>query len=158
MSLEQPSESENGEVIKELEEKISPLLNEIASFYTRSPKITLIVRCPWLVDGDLVMSNDEDPQTACNSMMNLYRRSHSEKLNQCCDLCRCPNDCGQPGAHCRWIKDGKPNHFCHMPSGEAKECKCDHLDYEHIDPKEYNESPCSQCACKEFINKAPTIK
>jgi len=81
MNLEQPSESENGEVIKDLELRITPLLNEIASFYVRSPKITLIVRCPWLVDGDLVMSNDEDPQAACNSMMNLYRRSHPDNAD-----------------------------------------------------------------------------
>jgi DNA-binding transcriptional LysR family regulator len=39
----------------------------------------LAPRCPWLVDGDLVMSNDEDPQAASNSMMNLYRRSHPDK-------------------------------------------------------------------------------
>lgn len=37
-------------------------------------------------------------------------------MTPCCEICKCPNDCGQPGPHCKWIKDGKPDHFCHTPA------------------------------------------
>lgn len=71
-----PPEEENREVVKALGEKIQVHLDEIASYYTRTPKITIVIRCPWLPDGDFVMSNDEDPEATCNSLMNLHRRSH----------------------------------------------------------------------------------
>lgn len=74
-----PDEGENREAIQFLEQKIAKHLDEIKTYYSETPKITLIVRCPWIVDADFIMSNDDDPQAVCNSLMNLYRRSHPEK-------------------------------------------------------------------------------
>lgn len=73
-----PPEGENKEVMEEIGKKIQPLLEEISSYYKQKPKITLIIRYPYFVDADFIMSNDEDPQAACNSLMNLYRRSHPD--------------------------------------------------------------------------------
>lgn len=35
--------------------------------------------------------------------------------NKCCDECRCPDTCDQPGPHCRVIENGKPACPCHSP-------------------------------------------
>lgn len=34
-----------------------------------------------------------------------------------------------------------------------KECDCGHLDYEHVDARDFNESVCRQCNCMEFNEK-----
>jgi hypothetical protein len=42
-----------------------------------------------------------------------------ELINVCCDACKCPPDCDQPGPHCRFIKNGKPNHSCHTSNQDT---------------------------------------
>ena len=44
----------------------------------------------------------------------------TSKDTECCDACRCPDDCDQPGQHCRFIKNGKPNCPCHTKSEDVK--------------------------------------
>lgn len=65
---------------------------------------------------------------------------------KCCDICKCPNDCGHPEAHCKWIKDGKPNHFCHTEAkiGKTHTEVCPECQFE-INPKmPFHSQQCSK--------------
>lgn len=54
----------------------------------------------------------------------------------CCEKCKCPDDCDQPGEHCRVIRNGKPACPCHLPTEKGL---CEHG----------NESwDCTQCIRK----------
>lgn len=46
------------ELVK-LHARISQKLNEIDSMFSESPKITIVIRTPWLEDGGVLLSNDD---------------------------------------------------------------------------------------------------
>ena len=48
------------------------------------------------------------------------------------------------------VKSDKTEYEVVVNGVEEKECVCGHLNYEHVDPAEYNESTCFQCKCQEF--------
>ena len=45
--------------LERLHANISDKLNEIGGLFTEPPKITIVIRTPWLDDGGVVLTNDD---------------------------------------------------------------------------------------------------
>lgn len=45
--------------LQRLHQDISEKLREIDAMFKQSPKITIVIRTPWLEDGGVLLSNDE---------------------------------------------------------------------------------------------------
>lgn len=63
--------ADKSEILAGLEEKLAEHLQEIAGYYTQKPKITLVIGCDWLPDGDLVMSNDDSTERVIERIKKL---------------------------------------------------------------------------------------
>ena len=58
--------------LQRLHADISRKLNEINSLFTEDPKITIIIRTPWLADGGVLMSNDNFDEAVKELQRLLY--------------------------------------------------------------------------------------
>jgi len=48
-------------------------------------------------------------------------KTPSQEDSKCCDLCKCPPDCDQPGFHCRSTIRGIPQCKCHSTPPRTEE-------------------------------------
>lgn len=65
--------------VRSLSDRLSVHLDGILSCYQPGAKVTVIVRCPWLKDGDTVIGND-DIEEAVSVAINMLART--EKLRE----------------------------------------------------------------------------
>jgi hypothetical protein len=59
--------------LQKLHADISILLEEIDAMFTQSPKITIVIRTPWLENGGVLLSNDDYDQ-AIAEIQRLHAR------------------------------------------------------------------------------------
>lgn len=62
------------ELVERLADRLSVDLDNILAKFKRGAKVTVIVRCPWLKDGDTVIGND-DIKLAVECALRMEKRT-----------------------------------------------------------------------------------
>lgn len=60
--------------VKNLSVELSAILNDVASKFTGTPKITLVVRTPQVEDGGVLMTNESNIQLALDEIIRLSKK------------------------------------------------------------------------------------